>query len=91
MSNRLTNWLKDRLTVRKAASVGVDRKVRYLEQAPSDRFVLIIALMIVFFAGLLSLEVAHMLVMGTWNEVIFNGIMLVVGTITGAVWGRQEK
>ncbi len=23
-------------------------------------------------------------------EVIFNGIMLVVGTIVGAVWGRQN-
>jgi hypothetical protein len=31
-----------------------------------------------------------MVVMGSWNEIIFNGIMLIVGTIVGAVWGRQE-
>jgi hypothetical protein len=31
-----------------------------------------------------------MLLMGSWNEVAFNGIMLVVGTIVGAVWGRSQ-
>jgi len=70
--------------------VGSDRKVRMVQEAPSERFILIIALMIVFFVGLLALEVIHMVVIGSWNEIIFNGIMLVVGTIVGAVWGRQE-
>jgi hypothetical protein len=60
------------------------------EDVPSDRFVLIVALMIIFFAGLMALEVAHMLVFGAWNEAIFNGVMLIVGTIVGAVWGRSE-
>jgi hypothetical protein len=31
-----------------------------------------------------------MLMMGSWNEVVFNGIMLVVGTIVGAVWSRSQ-
>ena len=70
--------------------MGSDRKVRMVQEAPSERFILIIALMIVFFVGLLALEVIHMVVIGSWNEIIFNGIMLVVGTIVGAVWGRQE-
>ena len=46
--------------------------------------------MIIFFAGLLTLEVVHMIFMGSWNDVIFNGIMLVVGTIVGAIWGRNQ-
>ena len=29
--------------------------------------------------------------MGSWNDVIFNGIMLVVGTIVGAVWGKTAQ
>jgi hypothetical protein len=86
----LRNYIRGGLTRRRVASVGSDRKVRMVEEAPSDRFVLIIALMIVFFVGLLSLEIVHMVVMGSWNEIIFNGIMLIVGTIVGAVWGRQE-
>ncbi len=44
----------------------------------------------IFFAGLIALEVIHIVLLGTWNEVVFNGIMLVVGTIVGAVWGRQN-
>ena len=83
--------LRRALTRRSVASVGPDRRVRYIEEAPSDRFVLIIALMIVFFVGLIALEIVHMLLMGSMNEVIFNGIMLIVGTIVGAVWGRQES
>ena len=55
-----------------------------------DRFVLILVLMIIFFAGLIALEVIHIVLLETWNEVVFNGIMLVVGTIVGAVWGRQN-
>jgi len=86
----LRNYIRGRLTRRRVASVGSDRKVRMVEEAPSDRFVLIIALMIVFFAGLIGLEIAHMLVFGAWNEAIFNGVMLIVGTIVGAVWGRSE-
>jgi len=85
---RIGDWLRARLTRKRIASIGVDRKVRYVEDVPSDRFVLIVELMIVFFVGLIALEVVHMLVIGAWNEIIFNGIMLVVGTIVGAVWGR---
>jgi len=40
--------------------------------------------------GLVGLEVIHMAFLGTWNEAIFNGLMLVVGTIVGAVWGRGQ-
>jgi hypothetical protein len=36
------------------------------------------------------MEVVHMVLLGTWNEVVFNGIMLVVSTIVDAVWGRQN-
>ena len=61
-----------------------------LQEEPAERFVLIIQLMIIFFAGLLALEVVHMIVLDGWNDVIFNGIMLVVGTIVGAIWGRNQ-
>ena len=66
------------------------RKVRIREEAPTDRFVLIIALMIIFFVGLVALEIVHIVLLDSWNEVVFNGIMLVVGTIVGAIWGRQN-
>jgi len=52
--------------------------------------VLIIGLMILFFVGLITLEVVHMVMMGTWNDSIFNGIMLIVGSIVGSIFGYRE-
>ncbi|MCW4048330.1 MAG: hypothetical protein NWE89_01205 [Candidatus Bathyarchaeota archaeon] len=69
----------------------MSRRVRIQETIPSDRFVLVILLMVLFFVGLVGLEIIHMVWMGSWNDVIFNGIMLVVGTIVGAVWGRNTE
>jgi len=71
--------------------VGPVRKVRITEDYPSDRFLVIVMLMVVFFVGLSLLEVIHIVFLGSWNEVVFNGIMLVVGTIVGAIWGRQNN
>jgi len=90
------SWLKRlimRGTIKKmeVETGGKGRRVRVQEEPPSDRFVLIIGLMVLFFVGLVFLEVVHMIWMGTWNDVIFNGIMLVVGTIVGAVWGKTTE
>jgi hypothetical protein len=57
---------------------------------PMLLMLLAVRAMIVFFVGLSLLEVIHIVFLGSWNEVVFNGIMLVVGTIFGAIWGRQN-
>ena len=82
--------LRRALTRRRTVEMSPVRKVRIREEAPTDRFVLIIALMIIFFVGLVALEIVHIVLLDSWNEVVFNGIMLVVGTIVGAIWGRQN-
>ncbi len=84
-------WLRERLTRRVEVEAGEARKVRLTEDVPSDRFVLTVALMIVFFAGLLALEIVHMVVFRSWNESVFNGVMLIVGTIVGSIYGRSES
>ena len=43
----------------------------------------------VFFVGLSFLEVIYIVLLGSWNEVVFNGVMMVVGTIVEEMWGRQ--
>ncbi|MQY83415.1 hypothetical protein GH157_06975 [archaeon] len=82
--------LRAALVRRRTLEVGPVRKVRISEDYPSDRFLVIVVLMVVFFVGLSLLEVIHIVFLGSWNEVVFNGIMLVVGTIVGAIWGRQN-
>jgi len=78
------------LTRRSSTPGTADRRVRIQEQPPSEGFVLIIGLMILFFVGLIALEVVHMAMIGTWNEAIFNGIMLIVGSIVGSIFGYRE-
>jgi len=88
----VSSWLRKALTKRKIVEDdSAARRVRVQEEPPSDRFVLIIGLMVLFFVGLVGLEIVHMVWMGSWNDVIFNGVMLVVGTIVGAVWGKSAE
>jgi len=90
------SWLKSLIrsgTTRRTVTEtsGEARRVRIQEEQPSDRFVLIVGLMVLFFVGLVGLEIVHMVWMGSWNDAVFNGIMLVVGTIVGAVWGKSTE
>ncbi len=91
MYKSIKRFLRRALTRLKTTDQSTTRRIRLTEETPSDRFVLIIALMILFFIGLVSLELVHMIWMGSWNDVIFNGIMLVVGTIVGSVWGKTVE
>ena len=86
----MLDWLREALTRRRIVAVGPDRRVRMAEEPPSERFVLSIALMVVFFVGLAVLAVVHMLLLGEWNETVFNGIMFVVGALVGALFGYRE-
>jgi hypothetical protein len=77
-----------RVSVEEPGEAG---RVRLLEEEPNDRFVLIVWLMVLFFVGLIFLELIHMVWLGAWSDAVFNGIMLVVGTIVGAVWGKMSQ
>ena len=89
----MLDWLRRALTRARTAeeATGV-RRVDAVEEkeSPSERFVISIALMIVFFVGLVVLEIVYMIFLGEWNDVIFNGIMLIVGSLIGALFGYRE-
>jgi hypothetical protein len=86
----LFDWLRRGLTRRHVEESSASRRVRVQEEPPPQRFLVIIQLMIIFFAGLIGLEVVYMIIFRDWSDVIFNGIMLIVGTIVGAIWGRNQ-
>lgn len=90
MLKSIRDLVRRGLTRTRVAEASPGRRVRVSEEAPTDRFVLIIVLMVIFFVGLVGLELVHMLLLGSWNDIVFNGIMLIVGTIVGAVWGRTH-
>jgi hypothetical protein len=85
------SWLRRALIRRRVVEDGsAVRRVRVQEELPSDRFVLSIWLMILFFAGLVGLELVHILVFGEWNQAIFDGIMLIIGALLGSLFGYRE-
>jgi len=87
----VSSWLRKALTKRKTVEDdSAARRVRVQEELPSDRFVLSIWLMILFFAGLVGLELVHMLVFSEWNPAIFDGVMLIVGALLGSLFGYRE-
>lgn len=85
----MLDWLRAAFTRRVVAAVGSDRRVRIGEEAPSEHFVVSIALMIVFFLGLVALEIVHLIVLGEWNDAVFNGLMLIVGGLIGSLFGYE--
>ena len=90
MLESIRGFMRRALTRRLVWEGSASRRVQVQEDVPSDRFIVIILLMVVFFAGLIMLELVHLVWLGTWNDNVFDGIMLVVGTIVGAVWGRSQ-
>lgn len=88
-SRLIRRFLKGLIAKRSVSEEPSPRKAVIDGDVPEDRFISILLLMIVFFAGLIALQVTYMIVFHEWSETIFNGIMLIVGTIVGAVWGRS--
>ena len=86
----LRAWVRAGLIRWRFVSSGPGRRVSLHEEQPSDRFVLSIALMIIFFCGLCALEVVHMIVFREWNDAVFNGVMLIIGSLVGCLFGYRE-
>ena len=86
----MLGWLRRTLTRRR---VVVDdeapRRVRVLEEEPSEALVYTIALTLLILLSLSILEALYLMTFHQWSDSIFNGIMLVIGTVLGALWGRH--
>jgi hypothetical protein len=92
VSSSLRRFIRNALTKRVTKSnASSTRRITLTEEEPSDASVLMIILMVIFFVGLVGLEVTHMIWIGEWSEAVFNGIMLIVGTIVGAIWGKTTQ
>jgi|GEM_PF-1235425 len=57
---------------------------------PSQTLVYATTVAIIFFAGLLILEVIYMVVFQEFHTSIFSGIMLIVGIVLGAFFGAKS-
>ena len=56
---------------------------------PSDRLVLAVQFSIYLIIALVALEIAHLIVLGSWNSEIFSAITGLAGTIFGVLLERR--
>jgi len=65
------------------------RKVKVEEDLPSEKLEALVVFAMVALTSLAAIEVAHIAVLGSWNNEIFNAIVALIGTITGIIIGRK--
>jgi hypothetical protein len=81
----MVGWIRRALTRRRPR--GGSRSVRAEE--PDERLVLGVKFLICLLFCLTGLEIAHLLVLRTWNSEVFAGISGLVGTLTGLFLGQK--
>jgi hypothetical protein len=82
----LTDWIKKALTRKttdKTAASEAD------EVPPSDRLVLGVKFAIALTFSLTALEIAHLVLLRTWNSEVFAAITCLAGTITGILISQK--
>ena len=84
----MPDWIKSALT-RKIRRKGARNREHVIQVEPSRRTVLIVKFVLVMTGCLSCLEVAHLIVLKSWNSEIFAGITGMIGTVTGVVVGQR--
>jgi len=60
-----------------------------MELPPSDRLVYGVSFAIYALLGLVGLQIAHIIVLRSWNNEVFTVISGLIGTITGILIGQR--
>jgi hypothetical protein len=80
----LTDWIKRALTRKTADKTAAEEEV-----APSERLVLGVKFAIALTFSFTALEIAHLALLGTWNNEVFAAITGLAGTITGILISQK--
>ena len=79
----MSDWIK-RALARKRIQRG-----RVITEEPNERLVLGVKFAIGMTAFLSTLQVAHLLILGSWSSEIFSTITGLVGTVSGVLIGSH--
>jgi len=85
----LKETIRRALTKRVWTRKGRRKELRLEEIPPSERLVLFVQFTMLTVAALTALELAHLIVLGRWNNEIFAAITGLIGTITGLLLGAK--
>ncbi|OYT47633.1 hypothetical protein B6U79_03860 [Candidatus Bathyarchaeota archaeon ex4484_231] len=87
----LKETIRAALTKKTVKRKGRRKELMIEEVPPSERLVLFVQFVMVTIAALTTLELAHLIILGTWNNEIFAAITGLVGTITGLLLGAKTQ
>lgn len=82
----MTDWVKRALTRRTTNRTAASE---FSEVPPSERLVLGVKFAIALTFSLTALEIAHLALLGRWNNEIFATITGLAGTITGILISQK--
>ena len=80
----MADWVK-RALARKRMQRG-----RVIEEAPDQRLVYVVKFSLGMTAGLVAVEIAHLIILRTWNSEVFAAITGLIGTVTGIFIGEKS-
>ena len=81
--NPLTKWIIKGLTRQEFHRKGKAKKLERIEIPPSQRLVYGMQFCFIALAMLTAIEIAHIIVLHSFNEAIFSAISGLIGTILG--------
>jgi hypothetical protein len=80
----MTDWIKTALT-RRVSRKGPSGRVRVITVPPNEKLVLLVKFSLVMTVCLSGLEIAHLLMLHSWNSEVFAGITSLIGTVSGVI------
>ena len=83
----MTDLIKKALTARRQNLKT--RRRPFVVFEPSPKLVLLVKFALIMTGLLCGLQVAHLMVLHSWNSEIFAGISGLIGTVTGVLIGRH--
>ncbi len=83
----MTDLIKKALTARRHNPKTRGRPAVVFE--PSPKLVLFVEFALIMTGLLSALQIAHLLVLHSWNSELFAGISGLIGTVTGVLIGRH--
>lgn len=75
--------------IRKILERPVKRGKKTVKEPPSELLIWIFKLLIIFFIGLVTLEIIYMIIFKAFSTEIWTGIMMIIGSILGLITGRR--
>lgn len=83
----MRDFVKEALT-RRAGPNSSRGRARF-EPEPNPKLVLLVQFALAMMGVLSTLQVAHLLILHSWNSEVFAGISGLIGTVTGVLIGRH--